>query len=230
MIDSIPAAWRGVLADAIAAPTFRGLETFLDAERARADTEVYPAPDDVFTALRLTSQAEVRAVILGQDPYHGAGEAHGLCFSVRPGTKIPPSLRNILREWTDDLALPPPAAGSLERWARHGVLLLNAVMTVRRDEPNSHRRQGWEPFTDAIIGAVADGPDPVVFLLWGAPAQAKRELIGDQHVVIVSNHPSPLSANNPPIPFLGSRPFSTTNARLAEVGRPAIDWSLGEDG
>lgn len=226
MIGSVPDPWRDVLADALGAPSFGQLEAFVAAERARSDTEVYPEPDDVFAALRLTPPGAVRAVILGQDPYHGSGEAHGLCFSVRPGTKIPPSLRNILREWAADLDRPIPTEGSLEPWARNGVLLLNSVLTVRADEANSHRGHGWEPFSDAIIRAVAARPDPVVFLLWGASAQAKRALIPDRHVALISNHPSPLSANNPPTPFRGSRPFSAANARLTAIGRPPIDWSL----
>ena len=227
--DTVPGAWRGALSDTLDAPGFLVLAEFLAAERARTDTAVYPAAADVFAALGLTPPEAVRAVILGQDPYHGDGEAHGLCFSVRPGTTIPPSLRNILREWTDDLGLPSPTSGSLEPWARHGVLLLNTVLTVRRDEPNSHRRQGWESLTDALIRAVAAAPAPVAFLLWGTRAQAKRDLIGGRHLVLASNHPSPLSANRPPVPFRGSRPFSAANARLAALGRPPIDWSLGPD-
>jgi uracil-DNA glycosylase len=228
MRDSLPIAWRTILAEAVAAPTFGQLETFLAAERARTDTEIYPASDDVFAALRLTPPDGVQAVILGQDPYHGQGQAHGLSFSVRPGTRVPPSLRNILLEWSGDLDRPAPTNGSLERWARNGVLLLNTVMTVRRDEANSHRGRGWEPFTDAVIRAVSASPDPVAFLLWGAPAQAKGDLIDDRHVVLMSNHPSPLSATRPPTPFRGSRPFSTANARLAALRRTPIDWSLGE--
>lgn len=228
MRDSLPSAWRTILADAVAAPTFGQLEAFLAGERARTDTEIYPATDDVFAALRLTPPDGVRAVILGQDPYHGTGEAHGLCFSVRPGTRIPPSLRNILVEWSEDLERKAPVSGSLERWARNGVLLLNTVMTVRRDEANSHRGRGWEPFTDAVIRAVSARSEPVAFLLWGAPAQAKRDLIDERHVVLMSNHPSPLSATRPPSPFRGSRPFSTVNARLVGLGQPPIDWSLGE--
>jgi uracil-DNA glycosylase len=229
MIEAIPGAWRDVLADAIAAPSFGDLEAFVAAERVRPDTEIYPAPGDVFAALRLTPPEGIRAVILGQDPYHGPGEAHGLCFSVRPGSKIPPSLRIILHELSEDLARPLPPDGTLETWARNGVLLLNTVLTVRRDEAFSHRGRGWEPFTDAVIRVAAARPEPVAFLLWGASAQAKRDLIGDGHVVLASNHPSPLSANNPPIPFRGSRPFSTANARLAALGRPPIDWRLGDD-
>jgi uracil-DNA glycosylase len=229
VIDLLPDDWRAALADACATPGFASLVEFLAAERLRADTAIFPAAEDLFSALRLTPLERVRAVILGQDPYHGTGEAHGLSFSVRAGTKTPPSLRNVLRELSEDLgdeAAPAAGSGSLEPWARNGVLLLNTVLTVRRDEPNSHRGRGWEPFTDAVIRAVARRPDPVAFLLWGGPAQAKRPLLGDRHVVVTSNHPSPLSANSAPIPFRGSRPFSTVNARLAALGRPPIDWRL----
>ncbi|MEA2519510.1 MAG: uracil-DNA glycosylase [Chloroflexota bacterium] len=240
MIEGVPEAWRKVLAetaDGADAPDARGatnvatagLDAFLAAERARADTAVYPALDDVFHALRLTAPDEVRAVILGQDPYHGPGEAHGLAFSVRTGTRVPPSLRNILLEWSDDLGHGAPSDPSLEAWARHGVLLLNTVLTVRRAEPNSHRGRGWEPFTDSVIRAVAGRPDPVAFLLWGAHAQARRHLIDDRHIVVTSNHPSPLSATRPPVPFRGSRPFSTVNARLAELGLAPIDWTLADN-
>jgi uracil-DNA glycosylase len=230
VIDSVPLDWQAALSDVLQADSSHRLAAFVGAERARPDTTVFPASDDVFNALALTPPSAVRAVILGQDPYHGDGEAHGLSFSVRPGTRTPPSLRNILREWSEDLDRPAPASGSLEPWARNGVLLLNAVLTVRRDQPNSHRNQGWEVLTDAVIRAVAAGPEPVAFLLWGTTAQSRRALIGGRHVVVASNHPSPLSATRPPAPFRGSRPFSTVNARLAELGRPPIDWNLDEHG
>jgi uracil-DNA glycosylase len=231
--ESLPDDWRRALAQACAAPSFVELERFLEAERARPETAIYPLADDLFAALRLTPLDSVRAVILGQDPYHGEGEAHGLSFSVRAGTKVPPSLRNIIRELVEDVgeeAAPAPGSGSLEGWARNGVLLLNTVLTVRRDEPYSHRQRGWEPFTDAIIGAVSGRSEPVAFLLWGAAAQASRGLIDDRHVVVSSNHPSPLSANSPPVPFRGSRPFSAVNTRLEVLGRPPIDWRLGSSG
>ena len=226
LIDTFPDDWRVALTPAVQDSSFQQLDDFIAAERRRTDTAIYPSEADVFNALRLTPLASVRAVILGQDPYHGEGEAHGLAFSVRPGTKPPPSLGNILREWKADLHLGSAQSGSLEPWARHGVLLLNTVMTVRRDKANSHRRQGWEPFTDAIIRAVSDRPEPVAFLLWGGPARRKRVLIDGRHVVIESNHPSPLSATKPPIPFRGSKPFSAANQRLEDLGQPTIDWSL----
>ncbi len=226
MIDGIPADWRTALAPAIGTASFRRLVDFVDAERARTDTAIYPPASDVFAALRLTPLRSVRAVILGQDPYHSVGQAHGLAFSVPVGMTPPPSLRNILSEWESDLRLARPAGGSLERWARHGVLLLNAVMTVRQGKANSHRDKGWEPFTDAIIRLVAAKQAPVVFLLWGRTAQRKVDLIDRRHVVIQASHPSPLSATRGQTPFRTSRPFSTANARLAVLGVPPIDWSL----
>lgn len=226
MIESIPADWREALAATIEAPSFDRLVDFVAAERARIDTAIYPPAPDVFAALQLTPLAEVRAVILGQDPYHGDGQAHGLAFSVRPGIRPPPSLRNILAEWQSDLGLAPASGGSLTPWARHGVLLLNTILTVRRNGANSHKGQGWEEFTDSIICAVSDSLDPTAFLLWGRPAQQKVPLIDGRHVVIRSAHPSPLSARRGPSPFLGSRPFSAANTRLAELGERTIDWSL----
>jgi uracil-DNA glycosylase len=226
---AVPGAWGSALADVTAAPSFRALDAFVAEERRREDTEIYPSADDCFRALRLTAPDDVRAVIVGQDPYHGVGQAHGLCFSVAAGTRVPPSLRNVLLEWSADLDRPVPAHGSLERWARNGVLLLNTVMTVRRGEPASHAKQGWEAFTDGILRTVAARPDPVAFLLWGSAAESKRPLLGEHHVVVASNHPSPLSATRPPVPFRGSRPFSTANARLTALGQPPIDWRLDED-
>ena len=225
LADQIPADWRPALRDAIDSASFRHLADELIAERARTDTAVYPPDGLVFNALRLTPFASVRAVIIGQDPYHGAGQAHGLAFSVPVGVKPPPSLVNILAEWQADLGLEPSSSGSLEPWARHGVLLLNTTLTVRRGSANSHKRLGWRPFTDAIIRAVAARPDPIVFLLWGRFAQQKRSLIDERHVVIESSHPSGLSARRGATPFIGSRPFSKANARLDEAQGP-IDWRL----
>lgn len=226
LVDHIPADWRDVLAGAISAPSFLRLTANIADERARSDTAIYPPEADVFNALRLTPFDSVRAVILGQDPYHGVGQAHGLAFSVPAEIKWPPSLCNILEEWGSDLTLEPPSIGTLERWARNGVLLLNTVLTVRRGVANSHRYMGWQDLTDAIISAVATRPDPVVFILWGRQAQPKRCLIAEPHVVVESNHPSPLSARREPTPFLGSKPFSAANAKLALLGRPSIDWTL----
>src|SRR5262249_43274246 len=167
---------------------------------------------------------EVRVVILGQDPYHDEGQAHGLAFSVRPGVKPPPSLHNIFKELRDDLGCRVPNNGYLVPWAEQGVLLLNAVLTVRAHSPNSHKSQGWEKFTDAVIRQVSAKDDPVVFVLWGGNAQRKLPHIdADRHVVIQSAHPSPLSAKNG---FFGSRPFSKINAALREAGKPEVDWQI----
>jgi uracil-DNA glycosylase len=211
-----------VLGDPLRQPYFRELERFLKEER-RAHT-VYPPEPDVFNALKLTPYDSVKVVILGQDPYHGAGQAHGLAFSVRPGVTPPPSLRNILKELHDDVGCPKPKNGFLEPWSRQGVLLLNAVLTVRAGEPNSHRGKGWERFTDAAIEAVSAKPDPVVFVLWGAPAQKKLALIdATRHTVLKAPHPSPLSAKTG---FFGSRPFSKVNAALQAAGNDPIGWCL----
>ena len=226
LAEGISLDWRLVLTEAIDAPSFGLLADEIAAERARTDTAIYPPEDLVFNALRLTPLDSVRAVILGQDPYHGEGQAHGLAFSVPAGIDRPPSLRNILAEWETDTRLGPAPSGSLEPWARHGVLLLNTVLTVRRGVAYSHHGIGWEDFTDAIIRAVAARPEPTAFVLWGRPAQRKRPLIGDQHVVIESSHPSPLSARRGAKPFYGSMPFSEANARLVALGRDPIDWSL----
>lgn len=222
-VPGLPQSWQTALEREFAAPYFHALKDFLIEERRRA--EVYPPAPDVFSALRLTPLEDVKVLILGQDPYHGPGQAHGLSFSVRPGVTVPPSLRNIYRELQDDLGLTPPRHGFLEAWARQGVLLLNAVLTVRRKEPNSHAGQGWEGFTDAVIRAVNDREERVVFVLWGAYARKKRALItGPQHVILESAHPSPFSADR----FFGTRPFSRANAALVEAGRGEVDWSLPE--
>jgi uracil-DNA glycosylase len=226
VIERIPADWREALAPAIEALSFRQLADFVASERARTDTAIYPPESDVFNALTLTPVASVRAVILGQDPYHGEGQAHGLAFSVPVGTNPPPSLRNILAEWEADTGLGPAPSGSLEPWARHGVLLLNTALTVRRKSANSHHGMGWEDVTDAIIRAVAARPDPIAFLLWGRAARGKRSLIGDRHVVVESSHPSGLSAHRGAMPFIGSRPFSRASRHLEALDGAAIDWRL----
>lgn len=214
--------WNPVLRAQLDAPYWRDLQTFVAAERARS--AVFPPADEVFAALHLTPYADTKVLILGQDPYHGPGQAHGLCFSVRPGVAPPPSLVNIFKELRDDLGYEPPDHGCLVPWARQGVLLLNAVLTVRAHTAGSHAGKGWETFTDQVITAVDAKPERVVFVLWGAYARKKRSLIDSRrHVVIESAHPSPLSASNG---FFGSRPFSRANAALEAAGRTPVDWRL----
>ena len=218
--------WNPLLRDQFDQPYWAELQEFVATERS-AHT-VYPPPEEVFAALHLTPYADTRVVILGQDPYHGPGQAHGLCFSVRPGVRVPPSLANIHKELRDDLGLAIPDHGSLDRWARNGVLLLNTTLTVRAGQAASHQKHGWETFTDHVIEVVAAKTDPVVFMLWGNSARRKRGLIDtSRHHVIESAHPSPLSAHNG---FFGSRPFSRANAALAAAGREQVDWDLTDSG
>ena len=220
MRENLPGDWSEVLREALEAPSFQKLEHFVEDERRKAT--VYPSEEELFSAFRLTPYARVRVLLLGQDPYHGPGQAHGLAFSVKPGVPLPPSLVNIFKELESDLGPPRPTSGSLVPWAEQGVLLLNAVLTVRQGEPNSHEGQGWEQFTDSVIRAVSAKPEPVVFLLWGNYARKKRKLIDTQrHEVIESPHPSPLSASGG---FFGSRPFSRINDALMLRGQPPIDW------
>jgi len=214
--------WNPVLRGELAKPYWEELQAFVAAERGQHP--VYPPHPEVFTALHLTPRASTKVVILGQDPYHGPGQACGLAFSVRPGVRIPPSLRNVFLELQADLGLPAPASGSLEPWARQGVLLLNTTLTVRGGASASHQGKGWETFTDEVIRAVATKPERVVFILWGAAARRKRALLDPaRHVVLESAHPSPLSASSG---FFGSRPFSRANAALLEAGREPVDWRL----
>lgn len=215
-------SWRPILAAETEKPYWKDLQAFVRAER-QAHT-VYPPDKEVFAALHLTPYEQVRVFILGQDPYHGPGQAHGLCFSVRPPVAPPPSLVNIFKELQADLGCPIPSHGSLTHWAAQGVLLLNAVLTVRAHQANSHKGRGWEAFTDAVLKAVNAKPERVVFVLWGASARAKKTLIDTRrHVIIESAHPSPLSAANG---FFGSRPFSKINAALRAADRPEIDWCV----
>jgi uracil-DNA glycosylase len=214
--------WTPLLRDQFDQPYWADLQAFVEDERRRGP--VYPPRDEVFAALHHTSHGATRAVILGQDPYHGPGQAHGLCFSVRHGVARPPSVANIHRELHDDLGVPPPVHGNLERWAAAGVLLLNTTLTVRGGEAGSHRDRGWERFTDRIIEVLSARAEPLVFVLWGSSARAKRPMIDTgRHGVVESAHPSPLSAHRG---FLGSRPFSKVNALLAERGADPIDWTL----
>jgi uracil-DNA glycosylase len=222
LLTYIPASLQQHLAVELAQPYIAKLEAFLAAERA-AHT-IYPPEPQVFRALQLTAFERTAVVILGQDPYHGAGQAHGLAFSVQPGVKPPPSLMNMYKELEADIGLPRPSTGFLEPWAKQGVLLLNTALTVRANEANSHAKQGWERLTDAIIRAIANRADPAIFVLWGANAQKKTKLIDDsRHTIIQSAHPSPLSAHKG---FFGSKPFSRINAALAQQGKPPINWVL----
>ena len=214
--------WNPVLRGEFDKPYWSSLQSFVAAERQRHT--VYPPHDDVFSALHLTSRADTRVVILGQDPYHGPHQAHGLCFSVRRGVPVPPSLANIYTELRHDLGIATPSHGNLESWACNGVLLLNATLTVRAGEANSHKGRGWETFTDEVLRAVNEKSTSVVFILWGSSARKKRPLIDtSRHVIIESAHPSPLSAHTG---FFGSRPFSRANAALAEAGLEPVNWSL----
>ena len=217
----LPRSWQRQVGGELEAPYFQALREFVDRERREAT--VYPPEEEVFAALELAPFERVRVLLLGQDPYHRPGQAHGLAFSVRPGVRPPPSLANVFRELREELGCPAPASGSLVPWAERGVLLLNAVLTVREGEPNSHRGKGWERFTDAVIRAVAARDEPVVFVLWGGPAGKKEALVGPPHVVHRSAHPSPLSAKRG---FFGSRPFTTVNRALERAGRPPVEWCL----
>lgn len=218
-------SWRAPLRDQFACPHMQGLKQFIEAEKA-AGKRIFPKGNEYFRALDLTPLDQVKVVVLGQDPYHGAGQAHGLCFSVQPGVRTPPSLVNIYKELESDLGLPRARHGFLEHWARQGVLLLNSVLTVEMGRAASHQGKGWETFTDAIVRLVAQKEEPVVFLLWGAYAQRKAGFVDSgRHLVLKAAHPSPLSAHNG---FLGCRHFSQANDFLEAKGRGAIDWRLPE--
>jgi uracil-DNA glycosylase len=217
----LPTGWRDALAGETEKPYFVQLQEFV--ARERKTHAVYPPEADVFNALKYTPYDNVKVVLLGQDPYHGEGQAQGLCFSVSPGVRPPPSLVNIFKELHRDLDCKVPDNGCLVPWAERGVLLLNAVLTVRSGEPNSHKDKGWETFTDAVIRAVEGKSRRVVFLLWGAYAQKKEKMIDtDRHAVLKAAHPSPLSAKK----FAGSRPFSAANAALEGAGEKPIDWQI----
>ena len=219
---AIPESWHQHLDHEIHKPYFQQLTQFVDNERKTYS--VFPPEEDVFSALNLTPYENANVLLLGQDPYHDDNQAHGLCFSVRPGIKPPPSLVNMYKELREDLGLRIPNNGYLVPWAQQGVLMLNAVLTVRAHTPNLHKNQGWEKFTDAVISAVNEKHDPVVFVLWGGYAQKKLNLIDTtRHTVIQSAHPSPLSARNG---FFGSRPYSTINAALQAHDKPSIDWQI----
>lgn len=216
--------WQNVLADQFEAPYYLKLREFLKEEYSTQ--KIHPDMYHIFEALELTPYDKVKVVILGQDPYHGVNQAHGLSFSVQPGVKIPPSLRNIYQEMQNDLGISPVQHGNLVSWAKQGVLMLNTVLTVREGQAYSHRGQGWEQMTDAVIKRLNEREKPIVFILWGKPAQEKIKMIDtSKHAIIKSVHPSPLSAHRG---FFGSKPFSKTNHLLIEWGESPIDWQLPE--
>ncbi|MFB9447494.1 uracil-DNA glycosylase [Dactylosporangium vinaceum] len=220
LLELLPAGWRDVMKPYLDLDVVRRLQTFVEQEYATQT--VFPPQEDLFTAFRLCPPEQARVLILGQDPYFKAGQAHGLSFSVRPGVSIPPSLRNVYKELREDLGVTPPANGDLTPWAADGVLLLNAIMTVRAGKAGTHAKKGWEHFTDAAIHALNAFDRRVVFVLWGSYARKKAELVTNpQHVVIEAGHPSPMN----PAGFLGSRPFSQIDAALAEAGLPAVHWA-----
>ncbi len=220
----LPKDWQALLKDEFDQPYMQSLQVFLSAEQEQGKT-IFPPADQIFTAFQLTPLADVKVVILGQDPYHGPGQAHGLSFSVPRGLrKLPPSLKNIYKELKSDLDIPIATSGSLVSWAEQGVLLLNAMLTVEAKNAGSHQKQGWETFTDKVIQLLSEHTENTVFVLWGAYAQKKSVLIDDsRHLILKGIHPSPLSAHRG---FFGSRPFSHINQYLNDYGRGEISWSL----
>lgn len=226
MTDALPASWRPALEPVLATAAARRLAGFLQSEEA-AGKRIYPPSGMRLAAFDLTPLDSVKVVILGQDPYHGAGQAHGLAFSVQRGVKTPPSLRNIYKELASDLGLPIPGHGNLENWARQGVLLLNNALTVEEGRAGSHQKIGWEPFTDAAVAVVAAQEQPAVFMLWGSHARAKAARVpgldAGRHLILTAPHPSPLSAYSG---FFGCGHFSKANAFLTAQGRAPIDWRL----
>ena len=215
--------WADVLVDEKEKPYFKQVLSFVRQERLAGKT-IYPRQADIFNALKYTEFNDVKVVILGQDPYHGPNQAHGMCFSVQKGVPTPPSLKNIFKELAADLNVPNPSHGCLEKWAKQGVLLLNTVLTVERGNAHSHAKKGWETFTDKVIQTLSDEGEGIIFLLWGSHAQSKAQLIDPtKHRILKSTHPSPLSAHRG---FLGCKHFSKTNAMLQQQNKPEIDWSL----
>lgn len=218
----ISGSWEKALKEEFSKDYYKKL--FVKIQEEYQTRTIYPPADDIFNAFHFTPLEEVKVVILGQDPYHEPGQAHGLCFSVKPQVPIPPSLVNIYKELEDDLGCYIPNNGYLEKWARQGVLMLNTVLTVRAHQANSHKDLGWEQFTDAAIRVLAEQDRPMVFVLWGKPAQRKKEMIHNpKHLILESPHPSPLSAYRG---FFGSRPFSRINAYLEQNGLEPIDWQI----
>ena len=217
-------SWDGLLAEEFKKPYYLQLRQFLKQEYNTQ--QIFPPMHDIFNALRYTPYEKVKAVILGQDPYHEPGQAHGLAFSVKKGVTPPPSLKNIYKELNEDLGVTAPSHGELTHWAKPGVLLLNTALTVRRGQANSHRGKGWETFTDSVIGLLNDKPEPLVFLLWGGNAKSKLPLLTNpNHLVLTAAHPSPLSAFNG---FFGCRHFSKANTYLQQKGVAPIDWQIKE--
>ncbi len=214
--------WKVALGEEFKKPYYKKLFTIIKDEYET--NEIFPAAEDIFAAYHLTPLADVKVVILGQDPYHGEGQAEGLCFSVKKEVEIPPSLMNIYKELKDDLGIELPNHGSLVSWAKQGILLINTVLTVRAHQANSHKGIGWEEFTDATIKAVNNQDRPVVFILWGKPAQKKRAMLNNpKHLILEAPHPSPLSSYRG---FFGSKPFSQTNTFLKQMGEAPIDWKI----
>ncbi len=223
--DKVNGTWLKLLDPEVQKPYFRKLATFVDAERKKHT--IFPPSHHTFSALNYCSFEDVKVVIIGQDPYHGPNQAHGLCFSVLPGIPPPPSLKNIYKELETDLKIPKAKHGFLESWSQQGVLMLNACLSVRKGEANSHQKKGWETFTDTIITKLSKNHPGLVFLLWGKPAQTKCASINrSKHKVITSSHPSPLGATKTNEPFIGSKCFSRCNAELQKMGREPIDWKL----
>ena len=222
LLDIMPDSWKPILEEELQKPYIGELEAFLSQEFE--EQTIYPPQNEIFSAFEYTSYDNLKVFLLGQDPYHGEGQAHGLSFSVKPGVKTPPSLRNMFKELKEDLGCEIPNNGCLTPWAKQGVLMLNAVLTVRASKPASHKKQGWEKFTDAVIKKVNEREEPIVFLLWGGFAKKKAKLIdADKHVVITGTHPSPLSAKNG---FFGSKPYSEINEARKGIGKEPSDWQI----
>ena len=221
MTDFIAPDWKKKLNHELEKPYFKDLLRFVEKEYEQ--NECFPKPENIFKAFELSSFEDTKVVIIGQDPYHGYGQAHGLCFSVQPQTKVPPSLVNIFKELKDDLGKPIPESGNLTHWAKQGVLMLNATLTVRKAEAGSHQKMGWEKFTDAVIETLASEKEDIVFLLWGGPAKKKGKKVDEsRHLILKSGHPSPLAAIRGH--WFGNRHFSKTNDYLISVGKQPINW------
>ncbi len=220
--EMLPADWRDVLAEEFEKPYFLKLQEYVAKERV--EQTIYPPAEEVFTAFHQTPYDQVRVLLLGQDPYHGEGQAHGLSFSVKPGIRQPPSLKNMLKEMASDIGGTMPNNGCLIPWTEQGMMLLNAVLTVRMKKASSHKNQGWETFTDAVIKKIDEKTDPVVFVLWGGYARKKAKLIdNEKHTILEAAHPSPLSAH---AGFFGSKPYSKINQALKDNGQPEINWQI----